>query len=86
MPSFYRAVPATARVFLAGRMPPRMEKRVPQASMVILADKRADEAVDRHRALVAVKVIHTAFWGFFAGCIMMLPLAAWWNRFDVRPF
>src|SRR5579862_6527339 len=83
MASFYRAVPATARLFQAGRKPHRMGERVPQANMAILVDKKADEAMDRHRALVAVKVIHTAFWGFFASCIMMLPLAAWWNRFDV---
>jgi hypothetical protein len=48
-----------------------------------MIDKNATEAVDRRRALVMVKVFHTAIWGFFAGCIVALPVAAWWNRFDL---
>jgi hypothetical protein len=33
-------------------------------------------AVDSGRALVAVKVLHTIAWAFFAGCIVALPLVA----------
>lgn len=32
--------------------------------------------------LVAVKLLHTAIWAFFAACILALPLAAWLRRFD----
>jgi len=32
--------------------------------------------------LRAVKLVHTLAWAFFAGCIVLLPLAAWSNRFD----
>jgi hypothetical protein len=33
--------------------------------------------------LRAVKLLHSAAWAFFAGCIVMLPFAAWQNRFDI---
>src|SRR4029079_1308467 len=32
--------------------------------------------------LRAVKLVHTLAWAFFAGCIVLLPFAAWSNRFD----
>jgi hypothetical protein len=32
--------------------------------------------------LRAVKVVHTIAWAIFAGCIVLLPFAAWSNRFD----
>jgi hypothetical protein len=32
-------------------------------------------------ALVAVKVLHTVVWAFFAGCILALPVAALAGRF-----
>lgn len=32
--------------------------------------------------LRAVKLVHTIAWTFFAGCIVLLPFAAWNNRFD----
>ena len=34
-------------------------------------------------ALRKVKLLHTAAWAFFAGCIVLLPFAAWLRRFDV---
>ena len=34
-------------------------------------------------ALTLVKLVHTAAWAFFAGCIMLLPVAAHGGRFDL---
>lgn len=34
-------------------------------------------------ALRKVKLLHTIAWAFFAGCIVLLPIAAWRRRFDV---
>jgi len=34
-------------------------------------------------ALRTVKLLHTVAWAFFAGCILLVPLAAWQRRFDV---
>jgi len=31
--------------------------------------------------LRAVKLIHTVAWAFFAGCIFLIPVAAWQGRF-----
>jgi hypothetical protein len=39
---------------------------------------RSDE-----RALVAVKVLHTAIWALMAACIVALPVFAWVKRFDL---
>jgi hypothetical protein len=36
----------------------------------------------QRRALVMVKLLHTAVWAFLAGCIVALPAAAWLRRFD----
>ena len=33
------------------------------------------------RALVTIKIVHTAVWVFFAGCIVALPVLAWMGRF-----
>ena len=33
--------------------------------------------------MLAVKLLHTAVWAFFAACIFALPLAAWAGRFGV---
>jgi hypothetical protein len=33
-------------------------------------------------ALVAIKLVHTAIWAFFAACILALPFTAWLRRFD----
>jgi len=33
-------------------------------------------------ALRKVKLLHTVAWAFFAGCILLVPLAAWQRRFD----
>lgn len=34
-------------------------------------------------ALRAIRVIHTLVWAFFAGAIVALPVAAWYDRFDL---
>jgi hypothetical protein len=39
--------------------------------------------VARRAALTAIKVLHTAVWAFFVGCIVSLPLAGWFRRFDI---
>ena len=31
-------------------------------------------------ALVAVKVVHTIAWAFFAGCILAIPVVSWQGR------
>jgi polyferredoxin len=31
-------------------------------------------------ALVAVKVVHTVVWAFFAGCILAIPVASWFGH------
>ena len=31
-------------------------------------------------ALVVVKIAHTVAWGFFAGCILAIPVVSWWGR------
>lgn len=33
-------------------------------------------------ALTLIKLLHTAVWAFFAGCIVALPVAGWLRRFD----
>ena len=33
--------------------------------------------------LRAIKVLHTLFWAFFAGCIFAIPVAARRGRFDI---
>ncbi len=38
---------------------------------------RSDE-----RALMAVKLLHTAIWAFFAACVLALPVLGWVRRFD----
>lgn len=42
-----------------------------------------ERAAGQRRALVAIKVLHTAIWAFFAGCIVALPVAGWLGRFRV---
>jgi len=34
-------------------------------------------------SLHAVKLVHTIAWAFFAGCIIALPVATWFQRFDI---
>jgi hypothetical protein len=31
--------------------------------------------------LYAIKLFHTAIWAFFAGCILAIPVFAWWRDF-----
>jgi hypothetical protein len=40
-------------------------------------------AAENAAALRKVKLLHTVAWAFFAGCILLVPLAAWQRRFDV---
>ena len=35
------------------------------------------------RALVAVKLAHTAIWIFFVGCIAAMPVAGWYRHFGL---
>ena len=39
-------------------------------------------AAENVAALRKVKLLHTVAWAFFAGCILLVPLAAWQRRFD----
>jgi hypothetical protein len=32
--------------------------------------------LDRTRSLIAIKLLHTAVWLFFVGCILLIPIAA----------
>ena len=32
-------------------------------------------------SLERIKVLHTAIWGFFAGCIFAIPVATWFGRY-----
>lgn len=34
------------------------------------------------RQLRTVKIVHTAAWALFAGCILLIPLAAWRQELD----
>jgi len=34
------------------------------------------------KRLTLIKLAHTAIWAFFVGCIIALPLAGLWRRFD----
>lgn len=36
-----------------------------------------------NRPLVAIKVLHTAVWGFFVACIVLIPAAALAGRLDL---
>lgn len=31
------------------------------------------------RALLAIKLVHTVAWAFFAGCILAVPVLAWFG-------
>ncbi len=33
-----------------------------------------------NRELLGIKVLHTAVWAFFAGCILAIPILAWRER------
>lgn len=37
-------------------------------------------ASDPERRLLVVKLLHTAVWAFFAGCIVAIPVLAWRDR------
>lgn len=34
----------------------------------------------RSTALIAVKLVHTIAWAFFAGCILGIPVASWYGH------
>jgi hypothetical protein len=33
--------------------------------------------------LLAIKTVHTLVWAFFAGCILLIPIFAWFARFGI---
>ena len=37
-------------------------------------------ASGEYRRLLAVKLLHTAVWAFFAGCILAIPILGWRGR------
>ena len=37
---------------------------------------------ERIRVLAGIKLLHTAVWFFFAGCIVAIPFAAAWRQFQ----
>jgi hypothetical protein len=37
--------------------------------------------LDRIHALIGVKLLHTAIWFLFAGCIVAIPFVAAWHQF-----
>jgi hypothetical protein len=47
-----------------------------------MTDTRMERESPRNRALMLVKVAHTAIWAFFAACILALPVAGGLRRFD----
>ncbi len=47
-----------------------------------MANPILDPNPERSRALAAVKLAHTAIWAFFVVCILALPVAAVFRRFD----
>lgn len=34
-------------------------------------------------SLRLVKTVHTIVWAFFVGCILAIPVLAWWDRFGL---
>jgi len=47
-----------------------------------MAETALETQKQHNRALVIVKLAHTAIWAFFVLCILGLPLAAFLRRFD----
>jgi hypothetical protein len=41
------------------------------------------EATNITNRLIAIKLVHTIVWAFFAGCIVLIPVAAWLGEFRV---
>jgi hypothetical protein len=48
---------------------------------MLLTSRAIDKRVMAERRLVAIKLIHTVVWGFFAGSIVAIPIAALAGRF-----
>ena len=48
-----------------------------------MQDSSHVSAAEKAPALRKVKLLHTLAWAIFAGCIVLLPFAAWLRRFDV---
>jgi hypothetical protein len=49
--------------------------------VTLLASRTIDKRVVAERRLVAIKLFHTVVWGFFAGSIVVIPIAAFADRF-----
>lgn len=43
-------------------------------------DVELESSANTLHRLVAIKVLHTVVWAFFAGCILAIPLLAWRGR------
>ena len=41
------------------------------------------EAIVQSHALAVIKLVHTAVWGVFAGCILAMPVLAWHAQFTL---
>jgi hypothetical protein len=48
-----------------------------------MKDVPREGAAPHNRALVAIKLLHSAAWFFFVSCIVALPIAGWYRRFDL---
>lgn len=42
-----------------------------------------DRAVPSRLRLTAVRLVHTVVWAFFVAAIVAIPIAAWYERFDL---
>jgi hypothetical protein len=58
----------------------RVERR--RSSLMNPPPRLPDPPFERSRRqrLIAVKVVHTIAWAFFAGCILAIPVASWRGR------
>lgn len=45
-------------------------------------DGRSPSVMGPQRALVVIKLVHTAAWAVFAGCILAIPVFAWRRETD----
>jgi len=47
-----------------------------------MTESANDKSSHESHVLIAIKATHTAIWAFFAGCILLLPVAGLLRRFD----
>ena len=53
----------------------------PEVAATLRGDCPQTHVVNATTALVLIKLAHTIAWAFFAGCILLLPVAAFYGRF-----